>query len=187
MVKKSPLECIDYLRQKHYAVKILKQRQKMKAIPEFENYFATKNGRVYSQLSKKYLKLTLGNHGYLTVSLCKEYTQKTASVHRLVLETYTEPCPKGMECRHLNGNRQDNRLKNLKWGTRVENIKDRQGHGKTAKGEKNGAAKLTKRDVKTIRRLHQTGAYTWRKLGKMFCIAHSHVGRIVVGKNWKHI
>ena len=46
-------------------------------------------------------------------------------VHRLVLETFVGPCPEGMECRHLNDNPADNRLSNLCWGTRTDNMFDR--------------------------------------------------------------
>lgn len=42
-------------------------------------------------------------------------------VHRLVLETFVGPCPDGMECDHVNRNRSDNRLKNLRWIPHNEN------------------------------------------------------------------
>ena len=42
-------------------------------------------------------------------------------VHRLVLETFVGPCPDGMECDHVNRNRSDNRLQNLRWIPHNEN------------------------------------------------------------------
>lgn len=50
-------------------------------------------------------------------------------VHRLVLEAFVGPCPKGMQCRHLNGIPTDNRLENLRWGTPSEDNYDRVRHG----------------------------------------------------------
>lgn len=46
------------------------------------------------------------------------------TVHSLVLEAFTGPCPEGMEARHLDDNPTNNRLENLVWGTRSENSQD---------------------------------------------------------------
>jgi hypothetical protein len=54
-----------------------------------------------------------------------------------------------MQCRHLDGNRSNNRLDNLAWGTPLENGADKARHG-TAKGERNGRAKLTAAKVRRI-------------------------------------
>lgn len=40
-----------------------------------------------------------------------------ADVATLVLETFVGPCPEGMKAIHINGDAEDNRLENLKWGT----------------------------------------------------------------------
>lgn len=50
-------------------------------------------------------------------------------LHRMVLEAFVGPCPEGMECLHENDNPQDNRLVNLRWGTRSENQADRVRNG----------------------------------------------------------
>lgn len=50
-------------------------------------------------------------------------------VSRLVLETFSGSCPIGKECRHLNGNSLDDRIENLSWGTRAEQISDQKAHG----------------------------------------------------------
>lgn len=68
-------------------------------------------------------------HGYQTVSLCAGGKEYRKYVHRLVLEAFVGDCPEGMETRHLNGNRKDNRLENLQWGTVVENHHDKLQHG----------------------------------------------------------
>ena len=45
-------------------------------------------------------------------------------VHQLIMNTFVGPVPKGMEVLHINGNPKDNRLLNLRYGTRTENILD---------------------------------------------------------------
>lgn len=57
---------------------------------------------------------------------------KTRFVHRMVLEVFVGPS-NGLECRHINGDKTDNRLENLSWGTTLENAMDRKSHG-TARG-----------------------------------------------------
>ena len=50
---------------------------------------------------------------------------KTRFVHRLVLESFGPPRPgDNYECLHINGIASDNRIENLRWGTRSENIQD---------------------------------------------------------------
>lgn len=56
--------------------------------------------------------------GYFSVCVNK---QKNLLVHRLVLETFVGQCPEGMECDHVNRDRSDNRLQNLRWVPHKEN------------------------------------------------------------------
>lgn len=45
-------------------------------------------------------------------------------VHQLIMLTFVGKPPEGMEVLHINGNPKDNRLSNLRYGTRTENILD---------------------------------------------------------------
>ena len=117
----------------------------MKQIPNFPNYAVTKDGQVWSCRYNRWLKPYHNTNGYLSLLLSRDKKSYNCRVHRLVLETYVGPRPKGMECRHLNGNRQDNRLENLKWGTRSENTYDSVRHG-----THNLATKLTTHEKKMI-------------------------------------
>lgn len=72
--------------------------------------------------------------GHLTVSLSLNGKIVSRDVHRLVMEAFVGPCPAGQEVRHLNGNAADNRLDNLAYGTRQQNVRDMMRHG-TAHGQ----------------------------------------------------
>jgi hypothetical protein len=115
--------------------------------------------------------------------------QKQRYVHALVLEAFVGLCPQGMECRHLNGVRHDNRLANLTWGTYAENNADRVRHGtngNVAKGEKHPHAKLTTSKVLDIRKRVAEGE-TARSLALEYGLHEEHVGRIVRRERWKHV
>ena len=64
--------------------------------------------------------------GHLSVALGRGNSR---CVHELVLLAFVGAKPPKHECRHLNGDPADNRLENLAWGTRSENIKDAVAHG----------------------------------------------------------
>lgn len=78
---------------------------------------------------KKRLTPWVHQDGHLRVTIRREGRRMEAAVHRLVLEAFVGPCPPGMEALHRNGDPTDNRLENLRWGTRSENNLDRQRHG----------------------------------------------------------
>lgn len=70
-----------------------------------------------------------GREGRLTVSLADNGAMRTHWVHQIVLMAFVGPRPAGMEACHWNGDPRDNRVENLRWGTRRENTLDRVRHG----------------------------------------------------------
>jgi hypothetical protein len=73
------------------------------------------NVRRLKDESDKLLKLTL-NQGYLRVNLCKNNLQNRRTVHSLVAESFLGHKPEGTKTivKHINGNKTDNRVENLK-------------------------------------------------------------------------
>lgn len=95
-------------------------------IPGFPGYWASDNGHVKSV--RCVLKPWL-SAGYPTVQLRRDGTSSKVHVHRLVLMAF-RGVPAGlMDGCHVDGNRLDNRLTNLYWGTRSQNILDQVKHG----------------------------------------------------------
>ena len=74
--------------------------------------------------------------GHLRVRLRKDGGGRNFLIHRLVLEAFVGPCPEGMECCHGLGGPADNRLENLRWGTRSENQRDAVNAGQHASSKK---------------------------------------------------
>ena len=71
------------------------------------------------------------NHGagYRSVGLYDGKKVVTKLVHHLVLEAFVGRKPKGMEALHGDDDHANNRLENLRWGTRQENADDKLRNG----------------------------------------------------------
>ncbi len=67
----------------------------------------------------------IDNTGHLKIGLMKTGKRYFKLVHRLVLQAFVGPCPKNMQCRHLDNNPKNNNIENLKWDTAKNNCKDR--------------------------------------------------------------
>ena len=63
-------------------------------------------------------------HDYLLVTLYKDGSEKARLVHQLVLNAYLPKPSEDLEVLHINSVPADNRLENLAWGTRKENMND---------------------------------------------------------------
>lgn len=66
---------------------------------------------------------------YPCVGPTRDGKQRATPVHVLVALAFHGPRPEGMEVRHLDGTRTNNRPENLAWGTHSENMQDKVAHG----------------------------------------------------------
>lgn len=130
-----------------------------KEIPEFPGYYATSDGDIWSGPKEKYrskikkLSPRLDRDGYLYITPYRKGKKFKKFVHYLMLCTFIGSRPKGLECRHLDGDPRNNDLNNLCWGTKKENGADRIKHGTSLYGEKSSTAKLNKLQVRIIKYL----------------------------------
>ncbi len=93
-----------------------------KAIPGFEDkYQATTDGRIYSLKTNKFLKPGDDTYGYNIVSLDK----KSHKVHRLVASTFLVNDTNKTLVDHINQNRKDNRVENLRYVDNSQNQRNR--------------------------------------------------------------
>ena len=94
----------------------------MKDIPEYEGFYcATEDGRIFSTHSNRFLKPKNGTW-YTQLKLCKDGYQAPIRVHTLIARTFIQNPNNYPEVNHKNGIKTDNRVENLEWCTRQNNI-----------------------------------------------------------------
>lgn len=95
----------------------------MRPIDGYPRYFACRDGRIWSDKTKRYLKPCTSNAGYQMVNLCVDGKSHIKTVHRLIALAFI-PNPDGLEfVNHKNEVKTDNRPENLEWVTRSENVR----------------------------------------------------------------
>ena len=164
----------------------------------YPNYHVGKDGSVWFKrmmynrkkilVAEAWYRKKPTDDGYrMLVNLSNEDGSKTHSVHRLILLAFVGPCPEEMEACHWDGNHRNNRLRNLRWDTHIENELDKERHGTRKKGDQVHCAKLTPDEVRLIRRLYSERRYSMSQLAVKFGITLGTVHPLIHRRTWKEI
>lgn len=92
-------------------------------IPKNEKYEISDQGDVRNRKTGRILNGSINNSGYRTVHI--KHSDKPEFVHRLVAETFVpndDPFHK-TDVNHKDGNKLNNRVENLEWVSRSDNVK----------------------------------------------------------------
>ena len=112
-----------------------------------------------------------------------EYTTGYGS-HRRAWRLFYGEIPKRRCICHTCDNPPCCNLEHLFLSTYVGNMKDCRQKGRSARGEKNGGAKLTEEQVKEVRERYDGRYGCMKQLAMEFGISEGGIRNIVRGKNW---
>lgn len=168
--------------------------------PDFPGYLICSDGSVWSCWKRtqrravatstplQRLSPGINTGGYPFVRLKYRGTtfQVIRRVPRLVLEAFVGACPDGQQAMHRDGNKSNNAIANLSWGTPKENADDRNAHGTTARGIKIGTAKIDESQAVQILELRRE-CRSLQSIADQFGISKRQVGRIVHRESWRHV
>jgi len=163
-------------------------------IPGYPDYLITeegeiyrttyRNGNAYSKYDKpRKLSQNEQGSGYLHAILCRDNTETTLLVHRLVLLSFVGECPAGLQVSHLDGNKRNCRLDNLVYESAKKNTARKSIHGTLLYGEKHPRHKLTEHDVVEILESSDTSTL----LASKYNVTKQAICLIRKGKTWTRL
>ncbi len=160
-----------------------------KPVPGYDNYYAGDDGSIWSFLRNKWHRLKpaftgSGGKKYLYLNM----RGRSRSVHKMILEAFVGPRPSGMWARHFpDRDTRNNRLMNLSWATRKENMADKIVHGTKLQGERVPVSKLTAEKVNIIRLQYKKRQFNQRQLAELNEVHPASISDIILRKSWSHI
>lgn len=166
----------------------------VRPVPGHPGYYASSDGRVYSQLSGRTVMRELkpqpgGKNGrYRYVSLGQDYK---SGVHQIIALTFIPMPPElvgvpNVIVHHLNNVGHDNAASNLEYRTQAANLAARYEHGTAPIGRRNHNARLRVKDVRRIRS-RRARRESCGSIARSFGLCRQHVHRITTGQRWAHL
>jgi HNH endonuclease len=129
----------------------------------------------------------VSNSGYQQFDAWDKGTRSKHYVHRAVALAFIGPPPTAWhEVAHYDGDKQNNRVENLRWATRAENIEDNRRLGVLRVGEEHSNSRLTEAAVVGIRRRRQRGMRL-ESIAREFGTTLANVSAICLRQTWKHV
>jgi hypothetical protein len=136
------------------------------------------------------IRAVVGTCRYPHVTLHAGGRRRTVTVHRLVAEAFLGPAPVGAEVNHRDGDKMNASVRNLEYVTRSENMRHAFATGLNKphgfNGARNGAAKLSERQARSLYRRAHAGE-NQRRLAAEYGVSPALVTMVKQGQVWGHV
>jgi len=159
----------------------------LKPVSFAPGYFVTETGELWSELlgEARRLRLNPTTNGYLGTILVISGRKRRFNIHRLLALVFLgNPPSPSHQVRHLDGNKTNNHISNLAWGTPQENTSDSIRHGVFPRGESHANARLTACGVADIKRRLARGEGQ-DAIARDYGVSQVAISLIKRGKTWK--
>jgi len=140
------------------------------------------NGTLSKRAIPERIRKTHLHNGYWSVRLETREKARTYYVHCLVAEAFLGPRPAGNDVCHGPAGKRVNTVENLRYGTRKENLKDRDRDGTHQRGARGPGAKLTEAEVREVKK--QKGVRTSAEVAADYGVSYSTICMIWRGVTW---
>ena len=164
-----------------------KRKERWRSIPGYPDYDISDLGRVRSWKGggkPKLMRTRPGDDTYPRVTLQNaKGKKKVERVHLLTARAFLGPA-RGRLVRHKSKSKSP-ALRNLEYGTHMDNHKDKYRDGTDQRGEKNSKAELIKKHAKQIYRLK--GKETQQEIADQFGVSRQAVSDIHRGVTWARV
>jgi len=128
---------------------------------------------------------SINDRGYFVVTLSRRGISKTHTLHVLIAFVFIGPRPPGLEVLHGDDDKANNRVTNLRYGTKRMNYEDSVKNGKAkppGRGTKHHGAKLNESEVAWIRARGNLISHS--KLAKMFGVSKTTISSLIKGDSY---
>jgi len=161
-----------------------------KEIPGFSDYEASNLGNVRSWRNNsngKNLKPSNHRDGYkLLILYDNKNSRKSHLVHRLVMKAFSGES--NLMVNHKDGIKNNNKLENLEYCTRSQNMKHAFSLGlKSNKGQNHPKSILKDDDILLIRKLKKEYNVKQNTIASIFDVSKITISHIIRRRTWRHI
>ena len=91
------------------------------SLRDYPGYVIYNTGKVYSEKTNKFLKPTKSKWGYSIVHLSLNNKGRSKYIHRLVGECFIGPRPSDLDTDHIDRNKDNNNVTNLRYISKTRN------------------------------------------------------------------